>query len=105
MPEMLDVAKLTEQSETLVVTIRHPLGLHLRKSRDVVQTANQFRAEITAQNVSRATPAYDAKSILQLMQLQARPGHQVQLSATGPDAQDALAALRTLFESQSQRTP
>lgn len=46
----------------------------------------------------------DVKSILQLMQLQARSGHQLQLNAAGPDAQEALDALCILFESQAQTT-
>ncbi len=80
------------------VTINHPLGLHLRKGKDVVQAANQFKAEITAQNLSRHSPVVDAKSILQLMQLQARQGHTIRLSAAGEDAEAALATLSALFE-------
>jgi phosphotransferase system HPr (HPr) family protein len=37
------------------------------------------------------------KSILQLMQLQARQGHSLQLAATGPDADAAIEALCSLF--------
>jgi phosphotransferase system HPr-like phosphotransfer protein len=37
------------------------------------------------------------KSILQLMQLQARQGHVLLLQAAGPDAADALNALSVLF--------
>jgi phosphotransferase system HPr (HPr) family protein len=79
-------------------TITHPLGLHLRVGKDLVTVANQFRASITAQNLSRPSPVVDAKSILQLMQLQARQGHTVRLSAEGPDAHEALMALCRLFD-------
>ena len=61
------------ETDSVIVTIRHPLGLHLRKSKDVVQVASRYTAAITAQNLSRESPVVDAKSILQLMQLQARP--------------------------------
>ena len=81
-----------------MVTIQHPLGLHLRKSRDVVQVASQFRAAVTAESLTKATPRVDVKSILQLMQLQARQGHQLRLYADGPDAQEAIDALRLLLE-------
>jgi len=80
-------------------TITHPLGLHLRVGKDLVTVANRFRATITAQNLTRPSPVVDAKSILQLMQLQARQGHTLRLSADGPDAQEALAALARLFTS------
>lgn len=80
------------------VTIHHPLGLHLRKGKELVQLAGQFEAEITAQNLTRSSPVVDAKSILQLMQLQARQGHVLHLAAEGPDADAALAALAVLFD-------
>jgi phosphotransferase system HPr (HPr) family protein len=87
------------------VTIKHPLGLHLRKSKDVVQVASRFSASITAQNLSRQSPAVDAKSILQLMQLQARQGHVLRLAAEGTDAQDAIDALTALFDVRKYDMP
>ena len=87
------------------ITIIHPLGLHLRKSKDVVQVANRFEAEITAQNLTRVSPIVDAKSILQLMQIQARQGHTVRISADGPDASDALLALSDLFDHRYYDVP
>ena len=87
------------------IVINHPLGLHLRKGKDLVQTASRFDAEITAQNLSRHSPVVDAKSILQLMQIQARQGHIVRLSAIGPDAQDALSALSSLFDQRHYDIP
>lgn len=87
--------------ETAVVTVAYPQGLHLRVGKDVVQVACKFEAAITARNLTRESPVVNMKSILQLMQLQAREGHQLQLSADGPDAPDALAALSSLLENRS----
>ena len=87
------------------ITINHPLGLHLRKSKDVVQVANRYNAHITAQNLTRESPVVDAKSILQLMQLQARQGHVVFISASGPDAGAAVDALSALFETRFYDLP
>lgn len=86
--------------EIAVVTVAHPLGLHLRIGKDVVQTASKYEASITARNLTRASPDVNMKSILQLMQLQARQGHQIQLSAEGPDAPAALAELSLLLENR-----
>jgi phosphotransferase system HPr (HPr) family protein len=86
--------------QSATITILHPLGLHLRTGKDVVQVASRYRATITARNLTRSSPVVDAKSIIQLMQLQARQGHQVQLEADGPDAQAAIEALCGLFEPQ-----
>ncbi len=82
---------------TTTVTVTDPMGLHLRTGKDVVRVANQFSAEITAQNLSRTSSTIDVKSILQLMQLQARKGHVLLISATGSDAQHAVEALSSLF--------
>ena len=79
------------------ITILDPLGLHLRVGKDLVKVANQFSATITAENLSRPSPVVDVKSILQLMQLQARQGHTLRLAAAGPDAQAAIAAVAQIF--------
>lgn len=84
-------------SKSAVVTVSDPRGLHLRSGRDVVRIASRFQASITAANLSRNTNAVDLKSILQLMQLQARQGHSLHLAASGPDADAAIEALCSLF--------
>ncbi len=87
---------------TTIITIQNPLGLHLRKSRDVVQVANQFHAAITAESLTRETPRVDVKSILQLLQLQAHQGHRLRIYADGLDAQEAIDALRLLLEASDK---
>ncbi len=82
---------------TVKVTVQDPLGLHLRTGKDVVRIASQFEANITAENLSRTSATVDVKSILQLMQLQARKGHILLFYAEGPDAHAALNALSQLF--------
>ncbi len=83
-----------------MITLTHPLGLHLRIGKDVVQVASGFVAQIQVQNLTRHSPVVNAGSILQLMQLQARQGHELHLSATGPDAAQAILALSLLLAPQ-----
>ncbi len=83
---------------TIDVTVTNPMGLHLRTGKEVVQVANRFDAEISAQNLTRESPVVDLKSILQIMQLQARQGHMLRLWASGQDAAAAIAALTILFQ-------
>ena len=92
-----DSVRMTTESTSTRITISDPLGLHLRVGKDLVQIANQYRSTITAENLSRPSPIVDVKSILQLMQLQARQGHTLRLAAAGPDAQEAIAAVAQLF--------
>jgi len=82
---------------TIDVTVSNPMGLHLRTGKEVVQVANRFEAQISAQNLTRESPVVDLKSILQIMQLQARQGHILRLQASGQDAAAAIAALTILF--------
>ena len=88
---------MTSEPITTSITVLDPMGLHLRVGKDLVKVANQYSATITAENMSRPSPVVDVKSILQLMQLQARQGHTLRLAAAGPDAQDAIHAVAQIF--------
>lgn len=85
------------EAMTTTITIQDPAGLHMRAGRDLVNVANQYRATITAENLSRRSPMVDVKSIVDLMKLQARQGHILRLSASGPDAQAAINAVSGFF--------
>jgi phosphocarrier protein len=76
------------------VRICNRLGLHARAAARFVQTANRFRARITA---SRDGRTMDGKSILGMLLLAASEGTVLELSAEGDDAEDALAALAQLL--------
>ena len=75
------------------VGITNQKGLHARAAAKLAQMAAQFNAEIS---VSRAGVTVSALSIMGLMMLAAAPGMEIEISATGADAQiavDSLAAL------------
>lgn len=93
---------MSSQPVVASVTITDPLGLHLRVGKDLVKVANQYHSSITAENLSRSSPVCDVKSILQLMQLQARQGHTVRLAAAGPDAKEAIHAVVELIQSNDK---
>lgn len=80
------------------IKITDALGLHLRAASALVHLVNQFEARIEVQNLSCETPTVDARSILRLMQLRARPGHSLRVRAQGSDAAQAVAAIEALFE-------
>ena len=93
---------MTPKPLTLTVTVVHPQGIHLRVGKDLAYMANRFDATTTARNVTLSTPAVNLKSILEIMKLQARSGHVILLSANGPDAEQAIAALRYVLECPAQ---
>lgn len=84
------------EAQRVKVTIRNKLGLHARPAMSFADTAAQFKADI---HVIKGGNKYDGKSIMNLMMLAATQGTELEITASGPDADDALSALQTLIES------
>ena len=80
------------------VVVPNPLGLHARPAAQFVRTASRYQAQIRVRNLARNTGWVNAKSIGQVTALGARQGHEIVITAQGPDADEALDALRTLVE-------
>ncbi len=95
---MTDNAQAAPSQATITVTIVNPQGIHLRVGKDLAYVANSFDASTTARNITLSSPSVDLKSILQIMRLQARTGHVIELRANGPDAEEAISALARVFE-------
>jgi len=75
--------------------IKNRLGLHARAAAQLVQTASKFDADIT---VTKAGQAVNAKSILGLMMLAAAQGSMIEVSASGLQAAEAVAAIEQLVD-------
>lgn len=73
------------------VVIRNPLGLHARPAAVVARAAAAFGGPVTLQGV-------DATSVLQLMALGTAAGTEVEVSARGADARDAVDTVVGLIE-------
>jgi phosphocarrier protein len=84
---------------TRTVEIINERGLHARASAKFVKTAAQFDAEIS---VSRDGQTVDAQSIMGLMMLAAAIGSTIDISAEGPQAQEAVEALCALIAERFQ---
>lgn len=68
-------------------------GLHARASAKFVKLASGFESEI---QVTRDGVTVDARSIMGLLMLGAGIGCSIDVSAEGPDADEAIEALRDL---------
>ncbi len=75
------------------VTICNKRGLHARAAARFVKLAWQFDAEVT---VRKNGTTVSGRSIMGLMMLAAGPGTAIELAATGPEAERAVAALADL---------
>ncbi len=77
------------------VTISNRLGLHARPAMSVVDVASGFKSDV---KISNGEQTVDAKSIMQIMMLAATKGTGLKLHANGPDADEAIAALKDLID-------
>jgi phosphocarrier protein len=79
------------------IPIINKRGLHARASAKFVKMVEGFDAEIT---VTRGGESVGGNSIMGLMMLSAGPGTTITVSATGTDAEAAVAALAALVGSK-----
>jgi multiphosphoryl transfer protein len=82
----------------LRITVANRLGLHARPAARFVQAAGQFDATVTAENVTVPAGPVSARSLNGVATLGVQRGHEVLIKASGPQAAEALAALRDLAE-------
>jgi phosphotransferase system HPr (HPr) family protein len=82
----------------LNIIVSHPAGLHARPASIFVQTANKFNSDIQVQNLTDYSALANAKSILSILTLGVCQGHEIEITAEGDDAEDALKALESLIE-------
>ncbi len=87
--------KATGPHATRNVTIPLAHGLHARPAARVAQCATTYNAEVTFAWAGREA---NARSPVGLMALGLQHGDTAALSASGPDAEDALTAIATLIE-------
>lgn len=89
----------TTSGSSVVLKVVHGVGLHARPAAKFVQAAAKFQSDITIKKVGSSAAPVNAKSILKVLTLAVKQNEQVEVNATGADAEDALKALRELVES------
>jgi len=80
------------------VQIVNPSGLHLRAAAEFVRHSRDFEADV---HVALNGRTVDGKSILDLITLAAECGARLEIEASGPDAEQAVAALCDLVASDN----
>jgi phosphocarrier protein HPr len=87
----------TTPDHRATLEIRNRLGLHARAAVLLVQTANRFDAEIT---VGKDGQVVNGRSIMGIMMLAAEQGSSIDVAASGPQAEEALVAIRELVDAR-----
>jgi phosphocarrier protein len=80
--------------QQLEIEIVNKLGLHARASAKLTQVAGKYQSEVW---MSRNERRVNAKSIMGVMMLAAAKGTTVTIETSGPDEDEAMAALLELI--------
>jgi len=82
----------------ICLPVHNPHGLHARPAARLLRTAARFQAHIHLFNLTTGRGPASTKSINEVMMLNVLQGHRLRLCASGPEAREALEALRSLAE-------
>jgi len=85
---------MSASSERLAVTVVLPTDLHARPAGQVSQLAAGFDAEV---ELVAGTRTARAVSVLAVMGLGAQAGQQIEVRASGPDAEQAASAVAAVL--------
>ena len=89
------------KSASAFVSVPNKLGLHARPAMIFVEAASKLESDVTVRRCDQDDPV-DGKSIMQLMMLAATKGTELEIAATGVDADKAVKALVKLVKSGFQ---
>lgn len=83
----------------LRLEVTSAVGLHARPAALFVAEASRFTSKIRVRNATGTSGWADAKSILSVLTLGVEQHHVIELTAEGPDEEQAAAALERLIAS------
>ncbi|MGF1777787.1 fused PTS fructose transporter subunit IIA/HPr protein [Vibrio nomapromontoriensis] len=84
---------VNDSGNVAVFKIKNAHGLHARPGAMLVAEAKKFEATIQVSNLNGEGKAVNAKSLMKVIALGVKHGHELQFSADGVDAEQALDAI------------
>lgn len=84
---------------TKQIVVYNPTGLHARPAAQFVKCAIRFSSEITIKKAGSEEKAVNAKSMILLLSQGFKQGDSCEITAEGPDEQEAVDALVELVQS------
>ncbi|MDA0118590.1 fused PTS fructose transporter subunit IIA/HPr protein [Vibrio sp. T11.5] len=88
----------TDKGNSAIFVIRNAHGLHARPGAMLVAEAKKFESTIKVANLDGDGSTVNAKSLMKVIALGVKKGHQLQFTADGADAQQALASIGAAIE-------
>lgn len=86
---------MNQDSVKMLCLINNKHGLHARSAAAIVELVAQFESDVTLSTISAKAEACD---MIRLLLLEATQGVQVEIIATGKDAQQAAKAVAALID-------
>ena len=87
---------MPDQEHSKVLKIKNKLGLHARASAVLVKTSSKYLSEV---KIIKDDYEVNGKSILGVLSLAAIKGSEIQVIASGSDAENAIKGIENLIES------
>jgi dihydroxyacetone kinase phosphotransfer subunit len=84
--------------QQILLTLHNLHGLHARPAARFVQTVANFNAEVTVTNLTNGKGPASAHSLNAIATLGAVEEHQIQVTASGPEAEAVLQAIKALVD-------
>lgn len=97
--EQVSAPVSNDDANRAIYQIRNAHGLHARPGAMLVACAKKFESAITVRNLDSDSQAVNAKSLMKVIGLGVKHGHQLEFTANGDDAQAALEAIGQAIES------
>ncbi len=94
-----------EPVDAIRMTVRNEHGLHARPAARLVQVASSFDAHVEVRNLTASRGPADAHSLNAVATLGVRTGHEIEVSASGPQARAALDAVAALAARNFDEAP
>ncbi len=88
----------TADAPSFEAVVVNPSGLHARPAATFVKAASRYDADVRIADLEAGGDEVSGRSLLALMALGVRQGSRVRVSATGPQARQALDELRSLID-------
>jgi phosphoenolpyruvate-protein phosphotransferase/dihydroxyacetone kinase phosphotransfer subunit len=89
-------APMSSPAATVRLLVQNPLGLHARPAARLVQTAGRFNADVRVTNLTTGKGPASARSLNAVATLGVLQDHEIEVAAAGPDAAEAVMAIREL---------
>ncbi|MCG2836307.1 fused PTS fructose transporter subunit IIA/HPr protein [Photobacterium sp. WH77] len=84
---------VSDEANTAVFKIRNAHGLHARPGAMLVSVAKKFESAIQVKNLQGDGKSVNAKSLMKVIALGVKHGHELEFMADGSDAPEALSAI------------